>query len=396
MNAPAPPPRLELSLAEARSIAVAAALPAGGFPDMATALAHLRIVQIDSINVLAPAHHLTLTTRIPGTTTKAIDSALNSNGPPIAFDYPAHAIALVPLADWPLWAFRRRASRRHPHYPDQRTRTALIDRITLDGPLPLRHLRTSADTTGTGWNWNPVKTAVELLVWSGELTSTQRTHGQRLFDLPDRCIPSPYLTDQASDDECLTQLLTHAGAVLGVGTTKDLADYLRIPTPLAARLLPTTPLTTVQVEDWGPAWADPCALTRPAKPHPEPVFLNPFDNLIWHRPRVQRLFDFTHVFEAYKPAARRTHGYYVCPLLADGHLIGRADFARHNGALTIQQASLEPHAGPDAATTLARSCQSLAAAIGHDRIELAEGAADPTVTAALRSTCLQTERTVHP
>ncbi|MFE7478186.1 hypothetical protein ACFU98_45450 [Streptomyces sp. NPDC057575] len=66
------------------------------------------------------------------------------------------------------------------------------------------------------------------------------------------------------------------------------------------------------------------------------------------------MFGFTHIFEAYKPPARRKHGDYICPLLADGRLIGRADFARRDTALTIQHASLEPDAGPEPPPTSPR------------------------------------------
>ncbi len=106
---------------------------------------------------------------------------------------------------------------------------------------------------------------------------------------------------------CLTRLLGHAGKALGVATVDDLAGYPRIPTPVTARLLPATCLVPVRAT----AWADPDALTGTLPPHREPVFLGPFDNLIWYRPRTLRLFGFTQVFEAYKPAARRRHGYYV-------------------------------------------------------------------------------------
>ncbi|MGW6875900.1 DNA glycosylase AlkZ-like family protein [Streptomyces xanthophaeus] len=362
----------EVSLAEAREIAVAAALPHAGFPDVEAALAHLHAVQLDSISTLARAHQLTLATRIPGTTTTQVDDALNNNPAPIAFDYPAHALALVPVADWPLWAFRRRATRRRPQYPSQQARAALFERITNEGPLPLRRLREGTEAA-SGWDWGPTKTAVEFLVWSGELASTRRAGGQRLFDLAERSIPADYLNDDLTDDECLTRLLGHAGTVLGVATVDDLADYLRIPAAVAARHLPATGLTPVQVEGWGPAWADPTALNRSGRPRQDPVFLGPFDNLIWHRPRLKRLFGFTQVFEAYKPAASRQYGYYVCPLLAGNRLIGRADLARRGNTLTVLRASLESDAGPDAAACFAQACRALTRATGQAGIELADG-----------------------
>ncbi|MEV6575734.1 crosslink repair DNA glycosylase YcaQ family protein [Streptomyces sp. NPDC051577] len=364
-----PEPQIELSLAEAREIAIAAALPADGFPHVTAALDHLHVVQLDSISTLARAHQLTLTTRIPGTTTADIDDALYAGPTPVAFDYPAHALALVPLADWPLWAFRRRATRRRPQYPDQQTRAALFDRITHEGPLPLRRLR-EAGETGTGWDWGSTKTAVEFLLWSGELASTRRTGGQRLFDLAERCIPAAHLNDELTDDECLIRLLGHAGTAMGVATADDLGDYLRIPNATATRLIPDTPLTPVRVEGWGPAWAATKALATTVRRHRNPMFLGPFDNLIWHRPRVQRLFGFTQIFEAYKPSARRQHGYYVCPLLADGRLIGRADLARQHGALVVHRASFERDAGPDAPVQLVQAGHALAAATGQFGLQL--------------------------
>ncbi|MGW7029738.1 DNA glycosylase AlkZ-like family protein [Streptomyces xanthophaeus] len=91
---------------------------------------------------------------------------------------------------------------------------------------------------------NPAaETAGEFMVWSGELASTRRAGGQRLFDLAERSIPAEFLNDGLTDDECLTRLPSHAGTVLGVATADDLADYLRFPAAVAARLLPATGLT---------------------------------------------------------------------------------------------------------------------------------------------------------
>ncbi len=44
-------------------------------------------------------------------------------------------------------------------------------------------------------------------------------------------------------------------------------------------------------------------------PCPHGVLLSPFDPLLWDR--VRRLFGFDQVLEIFKPAARRTYGYYA-------------------------------------------------------------------------------------
>jgi hypothetical protein len=58
--------------------------------------------------------------------------------------------------------------------------------------------------------------------------------------------------------------------------------------------------------------------------------LGPLDPLLWDRTLVRRVFGFDYVWEVYKPAAKRQWGWYVCPLLHRGRLVGRID-GRHAG-----------------------------------------------------------------
>jgi uncharacterized protein YcaQ len=59
------------------------------------------------------------------------------------------------------------------------------------------------------------------------------------------------------------------------------------------------------------------------------TLLSPFDSLLWHRDRVERLFGFAYRIEVYTPGPQRVHGYYTLPILHDGQLIGRVDAKAH-------------------------------------------------------------------
>lgn len=150
-------------------------------------------------------------------------------------------------------------------------------------------------------------------------------------------------TQDLDDRSCIRQLVNRAARVIGVATLDDMADYLRVKRSQVEEVLGDVDLLPVRVESWRqPAWTHPSTLTeRTNVPLPPAMFLNPFDNLVWYRARVARLFGFDHVLEAYKPVSKRKYGYYACPLLVGDRLVGRVDLAVQGGALTILQVTLD-------------------------------------------------------
>src|SRR5262249_15561792 len=74
------------------------------------------------------------------------------------------------------------------------------------------------------------------------------------------------------------------------------------------------------------------------------TLLTPFDSLLWHRQRAQRLFGFDYKIEVYTPGHKRVHGYYVLPILHDGQLIGRVDAKTHRQEqrLEVKRVHFEP------------------------------------------------------
>jgi uncharacterized protein YcaQ len=77
---------------------------------------------------------------------------------------------------------------------------------------------------------------------------------------------------------------------------------------------------------------------------PPALLLSPFDNLVWDRTFLERVFGFRHVIEVYKREHERVYGYYVLPLLKRDRLIGRADLKheRAEGELRVKAFHREP------------------------------------------------------
>ncbi len=103
------------------------------------------------------------------------------------------------------------------------------------------------------------------------------------------------------------------------------------------------------------------------------VLICPFDNLVWDRPFIERVFGFRHVIEVYKPAPQREYGYYVLPFLYGDRLVGRADLKsdRADGVLRVRAFHLEPKVRRSGAldTALERALDRLRRVLGLERVE---------------------------
>jgi hypothetical protein len=121
---------------------------------------------------------------------------------------------------------------------------------------------------------------------------------------------------------------------------------------------------------------------KPGFLHPEAVLprtargtalLSPFDNLIWYRPRIERLWDFHYRIEIYVPEPQRVYGYYVLPFLLDGDLVGRVDLKtdRQEGVLRVKGAFAEPDVDRIAVgRALRRELEQVAAWLAMSDIEI--------------------------
>ncbi|MGW0801748.1 winged helix-turn-helix domain-containing protein [Nonomuraea sp. NPDC002799] len=363
-------------------------------------LRRLGAVQLDTISVLARSHELVAYARLGAVGRPQVERAY-WHDPAQSFEYWCHAACILPIEHWPLYEFRRRAYRerryRWHEVPDNVDK--LLDQVRESGPVTTTDVG-GAKNGGAWWDWSDSKISLEWLLDIGELVCSRRVGWRRVYDLAERVVPTDLLAAGLSDEECIVRLAAIAGRSLGVANRTDLIDFLRLKGRYAAildevLLSGAAGLVPVTVSGWtgrkgqANAWADPAALESEPRGRHRNTLLSPFDSLIWHRGRTQRVFGFTYTLELYVPKHKRVHGYFTMPVLAGGRIIGRVDPAREGSTLVIRQLSLEPGlSAAKWADALHDALWSAAEWVGCDAIRVER--ADPPELASLLTTNRQT------
>lgn len=341
------------------------------------------VVQIDSVNVLSRSHYLPFFSRL-GNYDRAKLDQLRDRHPRRLVEYWAHEASLIPPATWHLLAFRmdrarheawggmRRIQQEHPELVQ-----AVLAEVSERGPLTARQCDAAMTVDiprredAWGWNWSAVKSALEYLFWSGEITSAGRTQQfERTYVLPEHL----GLSQEPVDSETAhRELVRIAARAHGIGTARCLRDYFRLGAAETGRALASLvadgELEIVSV----PGWSDRVYLDTSARiPRKARVeaLLSPFDSLIWQRERTEALFGMRYRLEIYTPSHRRIHGYYVLPFLFGDTLVARVDLKadRASGRLLIKQCTWEPDAPTEALPALDHHLQSLADWLGLDEV----------------------------
>src|SRR5947199_2448793 len=251
----------------------------------------------------------------------------------------------------------------------------VLARIRDEGPLASRDFEGGG--SGGMWNWKPSKAVLDALWDNGVLVIAERRSFQRVYDLAERVIPKQWLdAPTPTEDETLRTLALRAVAARGALTEPAIREHWRLKGGKArlhhhlVALCDEGRLREVDVDDGGPPFYVLADAELDGDPAP-PVLLCPFDNLMWDRPLLERLFGFKHVIEVYKREHERTFGYYVLPLLAGDRFLGRADVKadRAEGVLRIRRFTREPKVRGNVEAKLERAALRLARVLGLERVE---------------------------
>lgn len=327
-------------------------------------------VQIDSINVVARAHHLTLASRLQSYKPALLERLLERER--TLFEHWTHDASAIPTVWYPQWKPRfehyRQRVMDHPWWrervgPDPGRVVAHVrERIVREGPLMTKDFEDErpAGTDKTWWGWKPHKAALEYLWRTGELAIAKRINFHKVYDLAERVLPAGHAAPPPTQAEHVDWACRTALERLGIATAYELASFWRSISLGDARAWGQKAAARgeiveieVEAEDgsgprraWAiPDWQEQAASLPPAPPRVR--LLSPFDPILRDRKRTLRLFNFDYHFEAFVPGPKRQHGYYVLPILEGDRLVGRLDPKLHRqrgekGLLEIKGLWWEP------------------------------------------------------
>ena len=345
-----------ISLAELRARTVraqgyASRSRTGTARDVLAAIRRLGCVQLDSISTVERSHRIALGARVGAYPEPAVATLMREGK---IFEYWAHEACLIPVEDFTMYRWRMNEyASAHPWRGTVLEREPELTRHVLDeiaekGPLPSRHFEGRG--SGGMWNWKPAKIVLEALHSAGRLVIAGRENFQRLYELPERILPPTALHgDPPSRDEFARWATLRAVEARGALSEKAVAEMWRLRggtagiRPHADYWIERGKLHRLDIAEGGPPVLVPA--DEPDGPLPPAVLLSPFDNLLWDRDYLARVFGFRHVIEVYKRGPERVYGYYVLPLLRRDRIVGRVDLKHERTEQRLLVKAFHPEPG---------------------------------------------------
>jgi uncharacterized protein YcaQ len=290
---------------------------------------HLGYVQLDTLAVVARAHHHTLWTRNNSYSEKHLDDLLSKGK---IFEYWSHAASYLPMEDF-RFSLPRKAHHLagHSHWFRQNKKLMkyVLDRIRAEGPLQSKDFETDRKR-GSWFDWKPAKIALEQLFMEGSLMVKARKGFQKVYDLTERVVPASVDQTQPTEEEFAEYLVKFNLRALGIASLKDFT-HLRKGMQTAVlkvvqRLVGNGEIVEVQIEGLKEPWYTTVqSQKKKSVTHNGTFILSPFDNLVIRRERLSKIFEWEYNLECYLPEHKRKFGYFCLPVLHNGNFVGMFD-----------------------------------------------------------------------
>ena len=308
----------------------------------------LGMVQLDTIQVVARAHHHILWSRNQNYRETMLNPLLAKER--VIFEHFTHDASVLPMEFLPAWQrqFRRMEATARRWHGDLGGDPYLEDiksRIRDEGALSTHAFDTKIEGKKEMWSRPPHKKALDYMWMTGQLATCFRDGFIKYYNLPERVFPEEYRTRSLSEADELDFLMKAAMDRIAVGTQGEIHKFWETTSAKETKVwLEAADLIPVEVQNadgsitaaFGAHDLEERLATLSA-PTSRLRILNPFDPAVRDRNRLERLFGFNYRNEMFVPAAKRVWGYYVFPILEGDRFVGRieAKADRKNGTLKV-------------------------------------------------------------
>lgn len=357
----------EISVRDARRISLQAqgfadVIPKGpiGPRDFKKAMTKMNVIQLDSVQAVCRSHYLPMYSRLGVYEQADLDHWLWNSGK--TFETWSHEASVVQVELEPSLRWMKRQARKGATWAGLHKMAkqnsgyvaGVLAEVQQNGPINASSLRDPRPRKGQWWDGRSDGTrALDWLFRTGEVGIRRTSNFNRMYEPFSNVIPEKIRHEVTPvDDTAHRDLLEIAARSHGIGTAADLSDYFRMKLsdvrPRLAELVEDKKLILAQVQGWEePAYLHP--RFKNASPVKARTLLSPFDPVVWCRPRVERIFDFSYRLEIYVPAKKRQFGYYVLPFLLGDQLVGRVDLKadRSSSKLFVQGSYVEKKVNSD-------------------------------------------------
>ncbi|MCG9873891.1 MAG: winged helix DNA-binding domain-containing protein [Leptospiraceae bacterium] len=307
------------------------------------AFEHLGYLQIDTLSIVARAHHHTLWTRIHDYKTEYLDELVEEGK---VFEYWFHASSYLPMKDFRFalpQMLEVKQSKKHYLNADPKVMKYVMDTIRREGPKKARDFENETKKAGSWWSWKPTKIALERLFLQGELMISSRNGMEKTYDLTENVLPKSINTTLPTDLEFAEYLVKTYLNAYGFTTVKQITHLKKGElirknvNKVLKSMVQEGKIQQLNIESMPFIFVNKNLLEKPInKINPNIHILSPFDNSIIHRDRVLQFFDFDYKIECYTPKEKRQYGYFCLPILFGDTFIGRVDCKAHRKEMEFE------------------------------------------------------------
>src|ERR1035437_6893823 len=188
---------------------------------------HLGYIQIDTLSVVARAHHHTLWTRFAGYNELMLNELLEKDKS--IFEYWSHAASYLPMSDYRFSLPRKKDyadGKSHWFGQDKKMNAYVLDRIRAEGALQSKDFEFKRSANANWYEWKPAKRALEQLFMEGKLMVARRQGFQKVYDLTNRVLPANIDISMPTEKETAEHLIRKAVQTHGIVNENEIT-YLR-------------------------------------------------------------------------------------------------------------------------------------------------------------------------